>query len=293
LKVDVECAPCLLHRGYREIVEATSDKALQFRAMAMLARLLDKDFKPTAVPARLGTKRDRLVRTVTGNADPYARKKWTSNQQALEILPQAKRLVAQEKTVEDRFRKACLGAIVGNIIEFDILDHEFKFEDISKLLSQAQRDLTVDEIQKIFEAAQKAEEILYLTDNAGEIAFDTLLVAQLKKLGARVIVAVKGKPVLNDATLQDAKAVGMQEIADDVISNGTDAVGLLLKDCTKRFAALYRSADLVVAKGMGYAETLTETKLSVPHALLLRTKCSPVARFFGTVRDKNVAKLLV
>ncbi len=261
--------------------------------METLARLLDKDFKPTAVPARLGTKRDRLIRTVTGNADPYARKKWTSNQQALEILPQVKRLVAQEKTVEDRFRKACLGAIVGNIIEFDILEHEFKFEDISKLLSQAQQDLTVDEIPKILDATRNAEEILYLTDNAGEIAFDTLLVAQLKKLGARVIVAVKGKPVLNDATLQDAKAVGMQEIADDVISNGTDAVGLLLKDCTKRFAALYRSADLVVAKGMGYAETLTETKLSVPHALLLRTKCSPVARFFGTVRNKNVAKLLV
>ncbi len=293
MKVDVECAPCLLHRGYREILEATSDKALQFRAMETLARLLDKDFKPTAVPARLGTKRDRLIRTVTGNADPYARKKWTSNQQALEILPQVKRLVAQEKTVEDRFRKACLGAIVGNIIEFDILEHEFKFEDISKLLSQAQQDLTVDEIPKILDATRNAEEILYLTDNAGEIAFDTLLVAQLKKLGARVIVAVKGKPVLNDATLQDAKAVGMQEIADDVISNGTDAVGLLLKDCTKRFAALYRSADLVVVKGMGYAETLTETKLSVPHALLLRTKCSPVARFFGTVRNKNVAKLLV
>jgi uncharacterized protein with ATP-grasp and redox domains len=261
--------------------------------MAMLARLLDKDFKPTAVPARLGTKRDRLVRTVTGNADPYARKKWTSNQQALGILPQVKRLVAQEKTAEDRFRKACLCAIVGNIIEFDILEHEFKFEDISKLLSQAQADLAVDEIPKILDVARNAEEILYLTDNAGEIAFDTLLVAQLKKLGARVIVAVKGKPVLNDATLQDAKAVGMQEIADDVISNGTDAVGLVLKDCSKRFAALYRSADLVVAKGMGYAETLTETKLTVPHALLLRTKCSPVARFFGTVKDKNVAKLLV
>jgi len=293
LKVDVECAPCLLHRGYREIVEATSDKALQFRAMATLARLLDKDFKPAAVPARLGTKRDRLVRAVTGNVDPYARKKWTSNQHALEILPQVKRLVAQEKTVEERFRRACLGAIVGNIIEFDILEHEFKFEDISKLLSRAQQDLAVDEIPKILDAARNAGEILYLTDNAGEIAFDTLLVAQLKKIGARVIVAVKGKPVLNDATLQDAKAVGMQEIADDVISNGTDAVGLILKDCSKRFAALYRSADLVVAKGMGYAETLTETKLTVPHALLLRTKCGPVARFFGTVKDKNVAKLLV
>ena len=293
MKVDVECAPCLLHRGYREIVEATSDKALQFRAVATLTRLLNKEFKPTAVPACLGTKRDRLVKTVTGNPDPYARKKWTSNQHALGILPQLKRLVAQEKSAEDRFRKACLCAIVGNIIEFDIPEHEFKFEDIAKCVSQAQEDLAVDEIPKILDVARNAKDILYLTDNAGEIAFDTLLVAQLKKLGSRVRVAVKGKPIINDATLQDAKAVGMQEIADDLISSGTDTVGLILRECTKRFAVLYRSADLVVAKGMGYAETLTETKLSTPHALLLRTKCSPVARFFGTVKGKNVAKLMI
>jgi len=276
-----------------EILAATSDKALQFRAMAALTRLLYREFKPTAVPARLGTKRDRLVRTITGCADPYAKKKWLSNQRALELLPQAKRLFAQEKPGEARFRKACLCAIVGNVIEFDIPEHEFSFEDFSKLLLHAQEDLAVDEIPAILESAKSAEEVLYLADNAGEIAFDTLLVAELRKLGARVAVAVKGKPILNDAMLQDARAVGMQEVADDLISNGSDSVGLVLKECSKRFAALYRSADLVVAKGMGHVETLTETKPLKPHALLLRTKCQPVARFFGTSVGKNVAKLMV
>jgi hypothetical protein len=261
--------------------------------MVALTRLLNKDFKDTAVPARLGTKRDRLVKTITGNADPYARKKWLSNQRALEALPQVKRMIAQEKSSEAKFRKACLCAIVGNIIEFDIPEHEFKFEDITRHMMQAQEDLAVDEIQKIYDAAKSAEDILYLTDNAGEIAFDTLLVAELKKLGPRVTVAVKGKPIINDATLQDAKAVGMQEVADNLVSTGTDSVGLILKECSKRFVSLYRSADLVIAKGMGHAETLTETKLTKPHALLLRTKCQPVARSFGTIRGKNVAKLMV
>ncbi len=293
MKVDVECAPCLLHRGYMEIVEATNDKTLQFETMTALTRLLHKEFKPTAVPARLGTKRDRLVKTITGNKDPYAKKKWLSNQRALEILPQLKRMVARETSDEAKFRRACLCAIVGNIIEFDIPEHEFNFEDIANLVQQAQQDLAVDEVFKIFERAKKVEEILYLTDNAGEIAFDTLLVAELKRLGARVAVAVKGKPIINDATLQDAKTVGMHEVADDLISNGTDTVGLILKECSKRFLTLYKSADLVVAKGMGYAETLTETKLNTPHALLLRTKCQPVARYFGTVRAKNVAKLMI
>ena len=276
-----------------EILEATDNKILQFKAISTLTSFLTKEFNPSAVSAVLATKRDRIVKTVTGNADPYARKKQLSNQRALKILPQVKRLIALETSSEDRFRRACLSAIVGNIIEFDIPEHEFRFEDIGKMILKAQQDLTIDDISKIFNVAKTAREILYLTDNAGEIAFDTVLVTELKKLGAYVTVAVKEKPVINDATLQDAKAVGMQEIADAVITNGTDTVGLIAENCSKQFLALYESTDLVIAKGMGHAETLTETKLETPHALLLRTKCSPVARQLGTVRGKNVAKLMI
>jgi len=292
LKVEVECATCVLHRGYLEIFEATNDKAVQFRAMAALTRLLSREFKPTAVAAKLGTRRDRLVKKVTGNADPYQKKKWLSNKHALEILPQAKKFVVSGSTSEAKFRRACLCSIVGNVIEFDIPEHEFKFEDIGKLIQQAENDLALDEVSQIHDAAKQAREILYLTDNAGEIAFDTLLVRELKNVGAHVTVAVKGKPIINDATIQDAKAVGMHEVADDIISNGTDTVGLFLQECSKRFLSHYRSTDLVVAKGMGYAETLTEVKLKVPHALLLRTKCRPVANFFGVSKDKNIAKLM-
>jgi len=292
LKVEVECATCILYRGYMEILEATSDQALQFRAVTALTRLLSREFKPTAVPAKLGTKRDRLVKKVTGNPDPYEKKKWLSNKRALELLPQAKKFVVAGSSPESRFRRACLCSMVGNIIEFDIPEHEFKFEDIGKLIQQAENDLALDEISQIHDAAKQAREILYLTDNAGEIAFDTLLVRELKNLGAYVTVAVKGKPIINDATIQDAKAVGMHEVADDLLSNGTDTVGLFLQECSKRFLSHYRSADLVVAKGMGYAETLTEVKLKVPHALLLRTKCQPVANYFGVSRGKNVAKLM-
>jgi len=292
LKVEVECASCVLHRGYMEILEATNDQAVQFRAMTALMRLISREFKPTAVAAKLGTKRDRLVKRVTGNPDPYEKKKWLSNKRALEIVPQAKKFVASGLSPEAKFRRACLCSIVGNIIEFDIPEHDFKFEDIGKLIQQAENDLAIDEISKIHDAAKQAREILYLTDNAGEIAFDTLLVRELKNLGAHVTVAVKGKPIVNDAMIQDAKAVGMHEVAGDLISNGTDTVGLFLQECSKRFLSHYKSADLVVAKGMGYAETLTEIKLKVPHALLLRTKCQPVANYFGVSKDKNIAKLM-
>ena len=292
MKVEVECGPCLLHRGYLEILEATNDPATQFRAMTALTRLLGREFKPSTVAARLGTKRDRLIKKVTGNPDPYEKKKWVSNKRALEFLPQAKKFVVGAASPEARFRRACLCAMVGNIIEFDIPEHEFKFEDLGKLIQQAETDLAVDEISKIFNLVKQARDILYLTDNAGEIAFDTLLVKELVNLGAHVTVAVKGKPILNDATMLDAKTVGMREVASDILSNGTDTVGLFPSECSKRFLSHYKSADLVVAKGMGYAETLTELKLKTPHALLLRTKCRPVANFFGVSKGKNVAKIM-
>ncbi len=292
MKVEAECAPCILQRGWLEIEKSTSDHSLQFKAMSALLHLLIREFKPAAVAAHLGTKRDSIVKKVTGNRDPYTKTKQISNERALEILATARNAVSNESSAESRFRRACLCSIVGNIIEFDIPDHVFKFEDMGKLIRGAEEDLAIDEIQKIFEAAKGAKSILYLTDNAGEIALDTLLVKELKSLGASVTVGVKSGPVLNDATMEDAKYVGMHAVADNVITTGTDSVGLILEECSDEFLSLYNSADLVVAKGMGYAETLTEHALTTPHALLLRTKCRPVANFFGVSRNKNVAKMM-
>jgi uncharacterized protein with ATP-grasp and redox domains len=261
--------------------------------MSAFLRFLAEEFKPTANPAYLGTKRDRLIREITGNPDPFQQRKHISNKKALEALTLAKSLVLKEASPELRFRKACLSSIVGNIMEFDIPDNVFKFSDLEQLIRQAENDLAIDEIPQIFNKAKKAKRILYLTDNAGEIAFDTLLVQELKKLGAHVIVAVKSGPILNDATMEDAQIVGMDKAADELIATGSDSVGLVPKECSSEFLKVYNSVDFVVAKGMGHAETLTELELPVIHALLLRTKCCTVANFFNVSTGKNIAKLLL
>ena len=92
--------------------------------------------------------------------------------------------------------------------------------------------------------------------------------------------------------MKDAEYVEMDEVADNIVTTGADAVGLIPKECSKEFLRIYNSADLVVAKGMAYAETLTEFKLDFPHVLLLRTKCNPVANYFNVGRDKNIAKIM-
>lgn len=292
MKVEPECVACIVSRGVAEAAEATTNPALRFRAMNELVRLLHKEFKPSAVPADLGTKRDRLIRWVTGNDNPYRRRKRISNEKALKLLPQARKIVESGYAQQDRFRKACLCAIVGNVMEFDIPGHGFAFGSLVKGFRDAAKNLALDDVGRIYEIAMKSKTVLLLADNAGEIVLDTLLVEQLKNMGLSVTVAVKGGPVINDATLEDAEVSGMMKIADKVITTGADVVGLSLKESSREFLDVYGAVDVVIAKGMGYAETLTEHKLVKPHALLFRTKCEPVANFFCVPKEKNVAKLM-
>ncbi|MCK5628651.1 DUF89 family protein [Candidatus Bathyarchaeota archaeon] len=292
MKVEAECAACLLSRAAAQLTEATTNPALRFRTMSELLKLFSKEFGYTAVPARLGTKRDRLIRRITGSSDPYARAKKKSNQKAMKLLPYASRIVEEGYTQRDRFKKACLCAVVGNVMEFDIPGHRFTSTTLKKSFKEAAKDLVVNDIDKAYELAKGSRRVLYLADNAGEIVFDTLLVSQLKNMGLEVTFVVKGSPVLNDATLEDVAFCGIDKIADRIITTGTDAVGLSLKEVSPEFLKAYDEAELVFAKGMGYAETLTEYKLTKPHFLLFRTKCNPVANFFCTSRGRNIAKLM-
>lgn len=293
MKVEIECLSCIIHRGYMEIAEATKDPKLQFQAASALLRCMAKEYKPAAVAAILGTTRDRIIKKISGNPDIYSERKRLSNQRALELLPSLRYSIEREANSEERFRKAVLASIVGNIIEFDIPDHEVNLDELGRAIAKSESDLAVDDIPIIYEMAKEAKRILFLTDNAGEIAFDKLLIQELRRMGVEVTVAVKSGPILNDATLEDAKAVSLFEVADRIITTGADAVGLPLpEERSEEFKQTYKIADFVIAKGMGYAETLTEIELKQPHALLLRTKCNPVAHHFGVKRGKNVAKLL-
>ncbi len=292
MKVEPECASCLISRGCAETYLATTNPALRFRCLAEIVKLVNREFKPTSNAADLGTRRDKIIRELTSNRDPYQRTKKLSNEKAKQLLPYAHNYVDEGYSQPDRFKRACLCAIVGNIMEFDIPGHNFTLKDLRKTIASSAKDLAIDDIDKAYELANKAGKVLYLADNAGEIVFDTLLVEQLKNMGLHVTFGVKAAPVINDATMEDVEFCGMDKIADEVITTGADAVGLQMKLVSPEFLKVYDAAKLVFAKGMGYAETLTEYELKKPHFLMFRTKCTPVANYFSVPRHKNIAKLL-
>lgn len=289
MKVEPECATCLLERGYKEIARATNDPALRFKTTKEILRIVSSGFAPDTVPAHLGTLRDRTIKRLTKN-DPYRKERHRSNQISMKLLPKYADVVENCKTSYERFKMACAISIASNVIEFDVLGHDFDLDALGNSIPNAK--LTVDHTKEIYNLVKRAESILFLPDNAGEIAFDTLLVKEIQSLGPKVIVAVKDSPILNDATLDDAKEVGMDRVADELMTIGTDSIGLLLDETSPEFREKLSESNHLIAKGMAHYETLTEIKFNKPVACLFRAKCFPVAHSAGVAKGSNVALII-
>lgn len=242
-------------------------------------------------PSYVATRRDRAIRSATGNADPYRVEKEVSNSHALKLLPKAAAYVESGAGVREKFERACICSAVGNAMEFDIEDYSFEYGDLTGLFETAESRLAIDHRGQLLQLATGAKEVLVLADNAGEIVFDTVLARILKQLGARISVAVKEKPVLNDAVLADVDASGMTDVVDHVLTTGNDCIGFCRMESSPELLAVYEKADLVIAKGMGYLETLTEEPLSSRVAFILRAKCRPVASFLGVDQGNFVVML--
>ncbi len=288
MKVGSRCGYCLLHRGYKMINLSTEDEETRRKTMQELLKLIGDQFNADAVPSIIGAERGRLIARVTGCEDPYLEQKREANEQALAILPGLKKMV-METSPEDRLRKACLISCLGNVVDYDVPGNDSDLGEAMKLLNEG---LYIDDTDELKSLIKKGTKLLFFTDNSGEIALDTLVVEELRRLGCSVTVAVKGGPSLNDALMEDAEMVGMQEIADEVITTGIDAIGIRVDESPDWFLKLFYSADIIVAKGMANWETLTEISAPCPLMYLFRTKCEPVAKTVGAPEKKNIAFLV-
>lgn len=288
MKVGSECGYCILHRGHKIIQRSTNDEKRRVKAMAALLEMLGQRYRPDAVPSFIGVERCRVLKTITGCADPYADLKTKSNTHAIEILPKMREYVDKHPSTK-RLYAALMVACIGNVIEFDIPGHN---ADVQEALKGLEEGFTVDDSEKLRRLIVKGAKVLLLTDNAGEIAFDRLIVRELRRLGAVVTVAVKAGPSLNDALMEDAEAVGMTKEANEVITTGADAIGVNLEETSEEFNGYFFGSDVIIAKGMANWETLTEVPAPCPLMYVFRTKCEPVARAVGATKDVNIAKLV-
>ncbi|MGE4290028.1 MAG: DUF89 domain-containing protein [Salinivirgaceae bacterium] len=212
------------------------------------------------------------------NDDPFAYEKALSNQTALLLYRQWK-----PKTVDavDPFTLALRLALAGNIMDYGANIEINIQQTIQKALNTK---LAIDHTAWLTRALKKANTVLYLGDNAGEIVFDKLFIETL--MHPNLIYVVKGAPVLNDSTLSDAFEINMEEVAD-VITNGDDAPSTLLENCSKEFIEAYRNADLIIAKGQGNFEGLMHQNDSRLFFLLM-AKCDVIAELFNVPKGSLV-----
>ena len=228
-----------------------------------------------ATPPEIGTQVHALVRELTGNQDPYRQVKKDSTRKALALLPKLRQLVAE---AEDPFEEAVRISIAGNIIDFGPNPDYDLWEVVERVRHQT---LAINKLAELRASIAAAQSILYLGDNAGETVFDRVLIEILNK---PVTYVVRGGPVLNDATLEDALEVGLDEVAE-IIDNGARVPGTALSACSPAFQARFRSAELILAKGMGNYETLST--VDAPIFFLLQVKCPVIGKDLG-VPDRSV-----
>ncbi|HDQ40065.1 MAG TPA: DUF89 family protein [Desulfonatronum sp.] len=266
-----DCLPCFIRQALEAVRFATSDQDVHESVLRrVLTAAADMDLKQS--PPLMGQVIHRLVRQISGNDDPYKSVKAASNRFALKMYPLLKEKIEKSAApVETAVRFA----IAGNIIDFGV-NNEISPEIIEATIERSLTDSLCGSRNVLQQFVFPGKKILYLGDNAGEIVFDRMLIEKLS--ADRIFYAVRGGPVINDATLADAEETGMTGLVD-VVDNGSDAPGTVLSECSADFLRLFEDADFVIAKGQGNFETLSH--VNKPIVFLLKAKCPVIARHIG------------
>lgn len=271
MKTSLECIPCLIGQTLRISRILSTSPDVHERIMRDILRL-SSDVDLQLSPPALAQQIHRQLKRVTGIVDPYRVEKQQENRLALELLPE---FTTKLESASDPLVTAARFAIAGNLMDMGI-NRTLTVRDIRKDVQKALTDSFFGDRDEFRKSVKNAERILYLADNAGEIVFDRLLIEQLSP--EKVILAVRGKPILNDATIVDARSCGLHEIVD-IIPNGSDAPGTLLHDCSQEFIRYYEEADLIIAKGQGNYESLSDEKRNI--FFLLKVKCPVISAHVG------------
>lgn len=272
MRTYLQCVPCFVRQTLEAVQMASDAPAVHEQVMReVLHRTSQMDLGDS--PPTMGQAIHRIIKQITGVADPYRDAKRRLNAFALRLYDE---LAPQTDKAADPVSAAVHLAAAGNVVDLGVksgLDHD----QIRSAVRGALDDpLDPREVERFRQAIAAARDILYLGDNSGEIVFDRMLIERLPR--ENITFVVRGEPIINDATMQDAIETGMADLVP-VIDNGSDAPGTILSDCSPEFRERFARADLIISKGQGNYETLSEEDR--PIFYLLKVKCPVIAQDIG------------
>lgn len=265
MHVSLECLPCNLRQAFEASKLATDDADAQGRIMDEVMDVLRRHREYPNSPA-ISRDIHRIVKFHTGNADPYAAVKRRDLETALSLLPQ---ILRQLEEKDGRLYWALKIAAAGNAMDSAVGTRC----DSGVFEAEVFKPFVRCDLPVLREKLETAESLLLIGDNTGESVFDALLLAQLPAL--QRIYAVRSVPVLNDVTAEEARASGIKAHAE-ILPTGCEAPGVLLPECSEAFLERFYGADLVIAKGQGNFETLSDCPRDM--FFLLKAKCPLISR---------------
>jgi uncharacterized protein with ATP-grasp and redox domains len=272
MKIYLDCIACFIRQALDSARLVTNDEMTHEQVVRYVLKIA-ADLDMSQSPPAIGRQIHQLIRKLIGNEDPYRESKRRFNRLALEICSELEDTIGSS---EDPLETAIRLAIAGNIIDLGVKTLLAE-SDIGKIIRDClTADFDKSAIEEFRNSVNKAKKILYLTDNAGEIVFDRLLIERLPL--EKVTVVVRGKPVINDATMEDAEFAGLNELVE-VIDNGSDAPGIILESCSEEFKRRFEQSDLIISKGQGNYETLSDKQKNI--FFILKVKCPVIAQSLG------------
>lgn len=280
MKTYLDCIPCFLRQALAAARTATDDEMVQRRVLNSVSFMIP-DLALGVTPPEIAHQVYRCVYEITGKKDPYREAKQYANQSAMSLYARMQDLVDYS---DDRFESACRLAIAGNAIDLGAQAEVGSMDSIIE--DSVGYQLDQQHYRQFKESIGQSYLIVYIADNAGEIVFDRLLIEQLhqiKKL--KIVFVVREAPIINDATLDDAFQVGLDEMAT-IISNGSDAPATILAQCSPKLRGYFQAADLIIAKGQGNYESLSGRSENI--FFLFKVKCPVIARDSGYDIDSPV-----
>ncbi|SMB80776.1 hypothetical protein SAMN00017405_1990 [Desulfonispora thiosulfatigenes DSM 11270] len=273
MKIYYDCLPCLLRQAIDTVKLVTNNKSVQEKVIKEIMNDM-ASFNFNETPPFMASLIQSKIKKMLNIDDPYKEIKDKFNHSALKLSADSRKLIDNSS---DKLETAIRISIAGNIIDFGVYS-DLTEEDVKKTINDClNRKIIFNKVEELKERIDRAEKILFLGDNAGEIVFDKLLIENLPI--EKITYVVKKEPALNDSTMFDAAQIGMNKLVK-VIDNGSNVPGTDLKQCSAEFLIEYEKSDLIISKGQGNYETLSDDK-NKEIFFLLKAKCPVIADNLG------------
>ncbi len=282
MRLDQTCIDCLLSRVRYECRLCNASPELTDRTESACAELI-KTLRggPLSHPQIASSVHREAYKTL-GDPDPFRSLKRESNREALAVCRSVRPTLVT-------FRDHVLASIIGNTFDYGVLDHHVTTDFLASFREEFSEGLAIDDTDRILD---RAERVVYFTDNCGEIVFDRLLAGFLHARGSEITLAVRDAPILNDATMEDALALGFDKVVDRLVTTGAGCeIGVRPDLMGPELAAAWEDCTLVIAKGMANFESLFELTGLPPVANQMAVKCGPVAEAAGAPKGSRIAML--